>query len=326
MIQTPQEMKALSNELSTAMWTFATVGVLLESGLAAELCEPKTLEELSSSSALPRSRIECCLDVAAAYGIVKVDPASKRYQLAEGVKSFSQPPAYGSLQGSIRSQLMQALVFLDSARSSDFGWKHTDRALLQAQGDASSVFPPMFKNMLPQLGDLAERLERQGARMLDVGVGVASLAIGMCQVFPQISVVGLDIFDVPLGIARENVARANLESRIELRKLAVDELTDEGAYDVAWLPSFFIPSAVLERATARVFASLRSGGWMLFPAGSSSPAERDRAITALVTNLWGGPSLAVADATALLEKVGFTSVRAMPGPPSAPALMVARRG
>ena len=318
-------MKTLTNELSNSLWSFATIGVLLESGLAAALCEPRSVEELSASCPLPRSRIEGCLGVAAAYGIVTVDPASKRYRLAEGVTPFSQAPMYASLQGNVRSQLMQALAFLDGARSSDFGWAHTDRALLQAQGDASSVFPPIFKGLVASLGDLAERLERPGARMLDVGVGVASLAIGMCRVFPQLQIVGLDVFDVPLGIAHQNVAGEKLGNRIELRKLAVDELTDERAYDVAWLPSVFIPEAVLERATAKVHASLRNGGWIFFAAGTRSGDEREQAIRGLITNLWGGPALSVGDSTALLEKVGFTSVHAMPGPPSAPALIVGQR-
>src|SRR5258706_71544 len=83
------------------------------------------------------------------------------------------------------------------------------------------------------LGDLAARFEK-GARFLDVGVGVGSLSIAMCRAFPQVRAVGLDVFEVPLGIARDKVARAGLADRIELRQVAIEDLKDEEAFDLVW--------------------------------------------------------------------------------------------
>jgi hypothetical protein len=52
-------------------------------------------------------------------------------------------------------------------------------------GDASAMFAPALKmNLAAGLGDLAERLDRPGGRFLDVGVGVASLSIAMCRLWP----------------------------------------------------------------------------------------------------------------------------------------------
>jgi predicted O-methyltransferase YrrM len=231
------------------------------------------------------------------------------------------------IEGDARSQLMQAVAFLDSVtEQTSSGWQHTDPKVLQAQGDASAAIPPMFKmNMVGTMGDLAARLEKPGARFLDVGVGVASLAIGMCRAFPQIHAVGLDVFDVPLAMAKDNVARASLEGRIELRKLAVGDLRDEQTFDLAWLPTFFVPREEMKAALARVHASIKPGGWLLCAIGGSNGDDRQRATLGLMCELWGGATLSAAETESALKAAGFTTVRTLPGPAFAPAMLVAQR-
>jgi SAM-dependent methyltransferase len=222
---------------------------------------------------------------------------------------------------------MQPLALLDSARGDAprAGWTHTDRALLQAQGDASVVLAGALKmQIVPALGDLAARLDRPGARFLDVGVGVGSLSIAVCRTWPQVGVVGLDTFEAPLAVARENVGRAGLAERIELRKLGIEDLRDEDAFDLAWLPSFFIPASAMAAAVARIRASLRAGGWVVV--GMLGGADdRQRAVAGLLTDLWGGPVFSVPELDSLLKGTGFATVRVLPGPGWAPALVVAQR-
>ncbi len=323
MITTLPEMRALTHDLTVSLWTLSAIGVLFESGLAESLREPRPVDELAARCpALSKAHVERCLRVAVAVGVVALE--GDRYRLADGAKPFSQEPLRGTLQGDIRAQLMQALAFLDLSTGQEpvTGWRHTDRALLQAMGDASAAFAPMFKaHMVAGLGDLAARLDRPGARFLDVGVGVASLSIAMCRGWPELHAVGVDVFDVPLEIARENVARAKLEERIELRKTAIEDLRDEASFDVAWLPAFFLGAAA-KGAAARVRASLRPGGWVLLPVIGAAGDEHPKAVWAMVCDLWGGPVLSIAEAEALLQEAGFNSIRTIAGPPRAPALVV----
>ena len=328
MIGNPQEMRALTQELANSAWTLGAIGALVESGLLEHLREPHGLDDLAACCpGLSKSRIERCVAVAAAAGVVVPDGA--QYRLSQGALPFSQPPMRATLQGEIRATLMQVMALLDS--SSDprprTGWRHTNAALLQAQGDASAMFAPALKaNMIASLGDLAQRLDRPGARFLDVGVGVASLAISMCRCWQGLHVVGLDTFDVPLGMARQNVERAGLADRIELRKIAVEELRDEESFELAWVPSFFIPAPVLATAVARVRASLRPGGWMLFPIGGlAGTDERARAVFGLICELWGGPALTTSEAEFLLKASGFSTVRVLPGPAATPPFVIAQR-
>jgi 2-polyprenyl-3-methyl-5-hydroxy-6-metoxy-1,4-benzoquinol methylase len=326
MITNPMEMRALTFELSNAAWTYAALGALFESGLVDHLREPRTAAELAAQcKAHDAGRIARLLDVAVTTGAVIAE--GDRWRLADGVVPMLQQPMRASFAGDVRTHLMQAVALLDSSRDAEprKGWRHTDRALLQAQGDASSAFPPMFKaNIVPQLGDLGARLDAPGARFLDVGVGVASLAIAMCRAWPRLSVVGLDVADAPLAIARENVAAAQLADRIELRKIPVESLTDDVGFDLAWLPGIFIPEVAA--AARRVAGSLRPGGWILFPLMAAHDAPRPRAVGALLNELWGGPVLSPAEAEALLKEAGLSDVRSIQGPPWAPALFVGRRG
>ena len=233
MIGNPQEMRALTQELANSTWTLAAIGTLFESGLVEHLREPRTADELGAlCTGLSRGRIERCLAVAATAGVVVADGA--KYRLAPGVTPFTQPPMRAVLEGDIRSTLMQTTALLDSAGDPHPlpGWRHTSAALLQAQGDASAMFAPMFKaNIVGSLGDLAARLDRPGARFLDIGVGVASLAIAMCRAWQALHAVGVDTFDVPLGLARRNVERAGLADRIELRQTAVEDLREEESFE-----------------------------------------------------------------------------------------------
>jgi predicted O-methyltransferase YrrM len=327
MFQNPLEFRAFTFELSMSVWTYSALGVLFESGLASELTEARTVDELATRvPKLSRSRIERCLGLAETTGALVRE--GDGYRLTDGVRPLSGPQQRTSMQGELRAQLMQALAFLDAARDGNHdGWRHESPALLRAQGDASTSFAPMFKaHLLGALDDLAARLESPEARMLDVGTGVGALAIAMCRAFPALTVVGVDAWDAPLDLARENVTSAGLRERIELRQLDITNLRDEAAFELAWLPSFFISESSLPAAVARVRAALKPGGWLLFPIGASRSSDaRQQATLSLVCELWGGPALSASAAESMLGAAGFSSIRSLPGPAWAPMAFAAQR-
>jgi predicted O-methyltransferase YrrM len=329
MLKTFPELKALLHELSTSTWTLAAIGALYETGIIDDLREPRSVDELARDRpGMSRSRIERALAVCASVGVV-TGAEGDRWRVAEGILPSLQSPQRAAVQGEIRSALMQPLAYLEAATAERCveGWVHTSRALLQAQGDASGSLPPMFKaNVVGSLGDLAARLDRADARFLDVGVGVASLSIAMCRAWPALRAVGLDLFDVPLAIARENVERAGLADRIELRRLAVQDLDDEQAFDLAWLPAVFIPALALPTSIARVRAALRPGGWMMVPVIGDIGDVRQRAVWALMNDIWGGQVLSAPEVEALLREAGCSDTRTIRPPAAwAPSLVLGQR-
>jgi 2-polyprenyl-3-methyl-5-hydroxy-6-metoxy-1,4-benzoquinol methylase len=326
MITNPMEMRAMLHELSVSAWALAAIGALFESSLVEQLREPRTLDDLAGACPqMTKTRIERLLAVASSVGIVVADGG--RYRFADGAMPFSQPPMRNALIGQLRTDILQPVDFVKASRASmpRVGWVHTDKEILQAQGDASSVLPMLLKmQIIPQLGDLGARMEDKATRFLDVGVGVGALAVAMCRMWPNLSAVGLDVADAPLELARENVARAGLNERIELRKTGVEELREEAAFDLAWLPGFFIPQALMAKAMARIHAALKPGGWVIV-ATLGGGTDRQKAVAGLITDVWGGPQMPAAEGTSLLTAAGFSTVRVLPGPEWAPATVVAQR-
>jgi hypothetical protein len=321
MITSPPEMRALVNDLTGAAWSLAAIGILFESKLADQLVQPRTVDELAAASSVPPARIAKLLAVAAAHGVVVADGA--RYRLADGVVPVACGPMRESVIGEIRSSLLQPLAML--AAPSSVGWCHSDPAVLEAQGQASSVLPAVIKTQLaPMLGDLSARLARPGAKFLDVGTGVGALAIAACRAFPEMHVVGIDHADAPLAAARAKAGNAGVGDRLELRKLAIEDLRDEAVYACAWLPTFFVAEDALPRAIARVAASLEPGGWLIAGFFGGGDAKQ-RAITELLADSWGGPTPATAAAEAMLRDAGLREVRTLPGPAWAPQMLAGCR-
>jgi SAM-dependent methyltransferase len=204
------------------------------------------------------------------------------------------------------------------------GWTYSDDELLQIGGEATEGFANVLPRLLPQLDGLGARLEGAEARFLDVGTGVAKLAIAMARKWPQLRVVGLDVWGPSLAQARKNVGDAALQARIEVREQPAEQLSEESAFDLAWLPSPFIPKQALGRVVERVHRALKPGGWLLFAAAKSGEDLRGAALRFHVA-LFGGEPSTQAELERLLTEQGLTEVRTLPSPPRDFKLIVAGR-
>jgi ubiquinone/menaquinone biosynthesis C-methylase UbiE len=60
--------------------------------------------------------------------------------------------------------------------------------------------------------------------VLDVGTGTAQIPVELCGQSPAARVVGVDLAEHMLALARENVRRAGLEERIEVRRCDAKQL------------------------------------------------------------------------------------------------------
>ena len=169
------------------------------------------------------------------------------------------------------------------------GSRHTDEDLLQAQGRLSAGAIGVLAGCCsPHVPGLLDRLAGARGAFLDVGAGVAAVTIAMCRHFPSVRAVGLEPAHAPLALARRNVADAGLEDRVELRGQRVEELADEEAFDVAWLPSSFLSTDAFATALTAVHRALRPGGLLLTGALDGSGADGEAAVARLRLALWGG--------------------------------------
>src|SRR5262249_43568397 len=136
-------------------------------------------------------------------------------------------------------------VALASGRA--ISWSaQSDQALL-AQGRASAFGARAFAELaVPAMGDPGSRPAGPGARMLAARNGVGALAVAFAQVFPQLHVLGIDVLDRPLELARENIAASDVAARVTVRKQDVAGLADDIGFDLAYLPAPFIPRPALQ--------------------------------------------------------------------------------
>ena len=209
-------------------------------------------------------------------------------------------------------------------RNREVGWAFTDPAVLDSGGEATQGFPNGLARFAPGLDGLAARLEAADGTFLDVGTGVGRLSIAMARRWPSLKVVGVDTWAPSLALARDNIAAAGLQDRIELREQSGTAVPEQEAFDLAWLPAPFIPPDAIGPLVERVHGALKRGGWLLF--ATAKPGEDLRgAVMRFRVAQWGGRPTTLQDVERHLAKAGFIDVRALPGPPRDFKMVVAAR-
>ncbi len=204
------------------------------------------------------------------------------------------------------------------------GWRSPDERLLLAAGDVSIPFPHVLRTRIaPRLEGLEARLDARDAAFLDVGVGVARMAIEMARVFPALRIVGIDPFAPALELARKNIA--GFEDRIELREQAGEALTDVRAFDLARVAGGFVPRAVIRALVDRVHEALRPGGWLLFAAVRPPSDPLSAALARLRAEELGGEFTPLEEVVAHIRSARFTAIAELPSPPDASFVMIAAR-
>lgn len=179
-----------------------------------------------------------------------------------GSSELSPSDPHREAVGMARAFLQQASELVDDP-ARQRGWSTTDPTVLQGIGRISMAIAPVFAHAARHLAGLEDALARSTASFLDVGVGTGWLAIATARTFPAARVVGIDIFEPALALARRNIDVEQLNDRIEVRSLDVTALDVHGAFDAIWLPLPFLPKAAVATAIQRSAQALRPGGWLL---------------------------------------------------------------
>ena len=226
------------------------------------------------------------------------------------------------MRGIVRAMyLLDAKILFPHTRANM--WSHVEPEILQSVGDAARVHAiEVTQVLVPACEGLSERLAAPTAAMLDVGVGVAGSAIAMLQMWPKLRIVGIDPWAPSIALARENVARASLSDRIELREQGAETLEDENAFDLVWFANPFIPERAIRAGLARCRKALRPGGYIFVSGNNDGAPPAVAALFRLRTAQWGGPVWSTADAEAALRDEGYVGVRSLPTKPGALAALV----
>ncbi|MGP3954403.1 SAM-dependent methyltransferase [Nonomuraea sp. 3N208] len=243
-----------------------------------------------------------------------------RYVAAPGLTELLADPdqaRFLNLTGNLRQAA--------TAATGAAGWHNNDDDTLLEQGKASvSGIRLGTRHTLSLLGGLTERLAEPGAELLDVGVGTGGMISALCADLPALRGTGIDVLPRALDLAKRMVADFGVAERVELRLQIVADLDDRDRYDMAWVPTIFIPSAAVFAALPRLLAALRRGGWLVLGGVRYEGDEFSDAITGWRVIRDGGTAAPADDLIERLREAGFDDVRRLPVPPGAPAVIGAR--
>jgi SAM-dependent methyltransferase len=234
----------------------------------------------------------------AAYGLL--EPGARGYRVPSGMALTGDGSA-----ALARAHLLQAIAH---TRGQPPGWQSGDRAILHAQGRASTRLARVIEDeLLPRMPEARDALSAGRGRLLDVGVGVAALSIALAERFPRIHIVGVDVLPAALEIAGTQIAVAEMRETIELRLQSVADITDETAFDLAWMPQMSIARDELDAGLERVWTALRPGGWIILALAGDGDGGRIDAYHALLATTFGGGPMSVEEGTQLLERHRYSS-------------------
>jgi SAM-dependent methyltransferase len=313
-------------ELSASCWGLAALAACVETGLIHRLGpEPLDADALGRASGVPPRLAAALLDVATALGLVVRGESGYRAPWPGGPTPGGNGAAVAA---DLRSTLLQTEDLFRRARTGALrtGWLHTDPDILQAQGAlAAGAVDSLERFLFPNLPGIPERLDSAGGAFLDVGAGVGRVSIELARRHPLLRCVGLEPQPGPLALARANVADADLDGRVELRPERIEDLEEEAAYDVAFLPLAFIAPDVVPRALAAVFRALRPDGWVTLGTLGGGGDDLAGATARLRGVLWGGEPFPPARVAELLDDAGFADVAVVSRLPGGLVPMHARR-
>lgn len=301
-------------EADTAIWSASALSACAESGLLARLGQPATIGELATALSMSPALVQNLLDALASFGFTRWEHG--RVQASPALMPFTSFEGTETFKAALRAPLLQTEDFRLRLKTGSLrldGWSHTDAAIIEAQGALTRHWTIRALPKLKFLPGLVPRLEKPGAALLDVGAGAAGLSIALCQHFPLLSAVALEPAPHPAEIGEKHVRQAGLAHRIAIRRERVEDLTEQQAFDLAFLPQMFLPDAIIAEALHRVFRSLRPGGWLLVAVLSHMGQDTVSAVNRLKNLLWGGNTRDVTHIKPLLESAGFDPVIRAPG-------------
>jgi hypothetical protein len=320
------DVRQVVGDLTLSTWALAALCTSIEAGMLDALRAPSPPEHIAKGTGIPPSIVESLLDVLRALGLVR----------REGKDFVAEPElaaipgwARASLSAAMHSALLQGAEVVQKGRTRTLtaGWTYSDPELLRAQGTFSTgVVASWVSQVIPNLDGLEEELQKSGGAFLDVGTGVAAIAIAMCRHFPNIRAFGIDPHEPALAEARKNVEEAGLSDRIELRRLGVEALRETSTFDLANVPTLFLPADVLDSGLRAVWTALRPGSWLITQVPPTSGEHLAPALFRLSCALCGSQPLSLEQVKLMLDEAGYTQTSILP-PLSGPFVryVVARR-
>jgi SAM-dependent methyltransferase len=228
----------------------------------------------------------------------------------------------GTWLANVRRQFIEGFDLVNSPDRQS-GWSQEDPELLQAVGTMSAATVGWFKSAAATRPGFAAAIGGD-ATFLDIGTGVAGIAIEAARSWPAMKAVGLEIWPPSLALARANIDASGMGDRIELRNQNVMDLDDREAFSLIWLPAPCISGEVVTAVLPRLRRALRPGGYLVFNTVILPADPLAGSIARLRIAQLGGHPWTASDAVDQLRGLGLEDIDIVP-PFGAYQMIIGRR-
>jgi len=205
---------------------------------------PATAADLAERTGTVQRYCREWLEMQASYGTLTVDvtadPDERRFHLPAGaaeVLTDEHSLAYlGPLPRLFGAVGPQLSTLLEAYRSGGgVSWAELGEDAREAQ---AALNRPWFESQLaPALNgceDVRAVLSSPGARIADVGCGAGWSTIALAQAYPEARVVGFDIDQPSIDMARAAAAHEGVADRVTFRLAGGETLTERDQFDAAF--------------------------------------------------------------------------------------------
>ncbi len=114
-------------------------------------------------------------------------------------------------------------------------WSAFGPEAVDLQGDFNRpwLLGQLGNDYLPSIPDVHERLQKPGARLLDVACGVGWASIAIARAYPNATVVGIDVDETSIQRANENARQNGLGDRVKFECRDAAGLSTGAPFDAA---------------------------------------------------------------------------------------------
>jgi len=265
----------------TGATTIGLLAVADRSGLNSYLGEHTsgTAADIAEGARLDERYVTEILSGLAAAGVVEYEPSTKVFSLppehALFLSSEISPYFMGGWLDMMPSILSQVEgVAKATVHGGGVGFEEFGRTIIRGidRGNAPSQRIFLTSKWLPAISGMVEQLEG-GIRVADIGSGSGTAAILMAQAYPNSEVVGYDISDDSVSVAR---SRAEDIPNVEFHGYTAEDIPTEPGFDL--ITSFDVIHDLADPMSGlkRIREALRpDGSYLMMEPKASSHLENN---------------------------------------------------
>ena len=205
---------------------------------------PATAAELANRTGTAERYCREWLELQATFGTLTVDAASsaseRRFRLPAGAAevltdehSLAFLGALPRLFAGVASQLPELLAAYRTGGG--VSWAEFGDDMREAQAALNRPwFESRLGSALNSCTDVRDLLSRPGTRIADVGCGAGWSSIALARAYPNAEVVGFDIDQPSIDMARAAAAHEGVADRVTFRLAEGETLTEHDEFDAAF--------------------------------------------------------------------------------------------